>query len=133
MVSRGFGVMIVDNAAGEDPDFAEFMMDVLVTTSESVKRQPALIRRAVGALLKSNAWLLDHPAEQALPYMKPELARHDDAAILVGLQKTRLGIPRDGRVTERAVTLTQEFLRKIGALKTVIPYDQVVVHDFLPR
>jgi hypothetical protein len=65
--------------------------------------------------------------------MKSVLPRHDDSSILLGLQKTRLGIPRDGRVTERAVTLTQEFLRKIGALKTTIPYDQLVTNEFLPR
>ena len=130
-VARGFGVMVVDNSAGEDPDFAEFMMDVLVAPPATVKQRPALVGKVVRALLKSNAWLLDHPAEQAVPSMKPALARLDDALILAGLQKTRLGIPRDGRVTERAVTLTQEFLRKVGALKTVIPYDQLVTHEFL--
>jgi NitT/TauT family transport system substrate-binding protein len=132
-VSRGFGIMVVDNAAGEDPDFAEFMMDVLVTPSETISQRPELVRKVVRALLKSNAWLLDHPAEQGVPFMKPTLGRHDDTVILTGLQKTRLGIPRDGRVTERAATLTQEFLRKVGALKTVIPYDQLVTHEFLPR
>jgi len=130
-VARGFGVMVVDNSAGEDPDFAEFMMDVLVAPPATVKQRPALVGKVVRALLKSNAWLLDHPAEQAVPSMKPALARLDDALILAGLQKTRLGIPRDGRITERAVTLTQEFLRKVGALKTVIPYDQLVTHEFL--
>src|SRR6266851_5143263 len=64
-VARGFGVMIVDNSAGEDPDFAEFMMDVLMVPPESVKQRPDLIRKLVRALLKSNAWLLDHPAEEA--------------------------------------------------------------------
>jgi ABC-type nitrate/sulfonate/bicarbonate transport system substrate-binding protein len=131
--ARGFGFMVVDNSAGEDPDFAEFMMDVLMATPETVKQQPALVRKVVRALLKSNAWILDHPAEQAVPVMKPVLNRLDDAVILAGLQKTRLGIPRDGRVTERAVTLTQEFLRRIGALKTIIPYDQIVTNEFLPR
>jgi len=132
-VARGFGVMVVDNSAGEDPDFAEFMMDVLVAPPATLKQRPELVRKMVRALLKSSAWLLDHPADQAVPFMKPALGRIDDALILTGLQKTRLGIPRDGRVTERAVTLTQDFLRKIGALKTVIPYDQVVTHEFLPR
>ncbi|HMH52502.1 MAG TPA: ABC transporter substrate-binding protein [Candidatus Acidoferrum sp.] len=131
--ARGFGLMVVDNSAGEDPDFAEFMMDVLMATPETVKQQPALVRKVVRALLKSNAWILDHPAEQAVPVMKPVLSRLDDAVILAGLQKTRLGIPRDGRVTERAVTLTQEFLRRIGALKMSIPYDQIVTNEFLPR
>lgn len=132
-VARGFGVMVVDNSAAEDPQFAEFMMDVLMMTPETAKQQPALVRKMVRALVRSNAWLLDHPVEEALPFMKPVLNRLDDGVILAGLQKTKLGIPRDGRITERAVTLTQEFLRAVGALKTTIPYDQVVTNEFLPR
>jgi NitT/TauT family transport system substrate-binding protein len=132
-VARGFGVMVVDNSAGEDPDFAEFMMDVLMMTPETAKQQTALVRKVVRALLRSNAWMLDHPAEQALPFMKLVLKGLDDAVMLAGLQKTKLGIPRDGRVTERAVTLTQEFLRRVGALKATIPYDQIVTNEFLPR
>lgn len=131
--ARGFGVMVVDNSAGEDPDFAEFMMDVLLVPPDTIKQRPDLVRKLVRSLLRSNAWLLDHPAEEALPAMRPVLGRIDDAVILSGLQKVRLGIPRDGRVTERAVTLTQEFLRRVGAIKTVIPYDQVVSNEFLPR
>lgn len=131
--ARGLGVMVVDNSAGEDPDFAEFMMNVLMVTPDTVKQRPELVRKVVRALLRSNAWLLDHPVEQALPAMKPALSRLDDAVILEGMQKVRLGLARDGRITERAVTLTQEFLRRIGALKSVIPYDQVVTNEFLPR
>jgi NitT/TauT family transport system substrate-binding protein len=132
-VARGFGLMVVDNAAGDDPDFAEFMMDVLLAPPETLKQRPELVRKLVRALLKSNAWILDHPAEAALPAMKPVLSGLDDAVILAGIQKVRLGIPRDGRVTERAVTLTQDFLRRVGAIKSVIPYDQVVTNEFLPR
>ena len=132
-VARGLGVMVVDNSAGEDPDFAELMMDVLTVVPETVKHRPELVRKVVQALLRSNAWLLDHSAEEALPAMKPVLSRLDDAVILAGIEKVRLGIPRDGRITERAVTLTQEFLRRVGALKSVIPYDQVVTNEFLPR
>ncbi len=124
--------MIVDNSAGEDPDFDEFMMDVLLAPTATLKQKPELVRKVVRALLKSNVWLLDHPVEQALPFMKPALGRLEDGLILAGLQKTRLGIPRDGRITARAVTLTQDFLRKIGALKTIIPYDQLVTDEFLP-
>jgi NitT/TauT family transport system substrate-binding protein len=131
--ARGLGVMVVDNSAGEDPDFAEFMMDVLMVLPETAKQRPELVRKVVRALLRSNSWLLDHPAEEALPGMKPVLSGLDDAVILAGIQKVRLGIPRDGRITERAVTLTQEFLRRVGALKSVIPYDQVVTNEFLPR
>jgi NitT/TauT family transport system substrate-binding protein len=131
--ARGFGVMVVDNSAGEDPDFAEFMMDVLMVPPDAIKQRPELVRKVVRALLKANAWLLDHPAEQAVPAMKPVLSGLDDAIILAGIQKVRLGIPRDGRVTERAVTLTQEFLRRVGAIKSVIPYNELVSNEFLSR
>jgi NitT/TauT family transport system substrate-binding protein len=133
VVARGFGVMVVDNSIGEDPDFAEFMMDVVLVSPETVKQRPELIRKVVRALLKANAWLLDHPSEQAVSVMKPVLNRVENSVILAGLQKTRLGIPRDGRITERAVTLTQEFLRRVGTLKAPIPYDQIVTNEFLPR
>src|SRR5262245_6509265 len=111
-VARGFGVMVVDNSAGEDPDFAEFMMDVLLVPPATVARQGELVRKLVRALLRSSAWLLDHPAEQAVPFIKPALGQLDATLILAGLQKTRLGIPRDGRISERAVTSTERFLRK---------------------
>lgn len=131
--ARGFGVMVVDNSAGEDPDFAEFMMDVLLAPPTTLKQKPELVRKLVRALLRSNAWLLEHPAEEALPAMRQVLGRLDDAVILAGLRKVRLGIPRDGRVTERAVTLTQDFLRRVGAIKSVIPYEHIVTNEFLPR
>ena len=131
--ARGLGMMVVDNAAGEDPDFAEFMMDVLLMLPETVKQRPEVVRKVVRALLKSNAWLLDHSAEEALPAIKHVFNRMDDGVILAGIQKVRLGIPRDGRITERAVTLTQDFLRRIGAIKSVIPYNQLVNHEFLVR
>jgi ABC-type nitrate/sulfonate/bicarbonate transport system substrate-binding protein len=131
--ARGLGVMVVDNSAGEDPDFAEFMMDVLLMLPDTVKQRPDLVRKVVRALLRANVWLLDHPAEAALPAMKPVLGRIDDAVILAGIQKVRLGIPRDGRVTEQAVALTQEFLRRVGAIKSLIPYNQLVINEFLPR
>jgi len=65
--------------------------------------------------------------------MKPFLGRLDDTVILEGLQKTRLGIPRSLRISERAVTLTEDFLLRIGALKARIGYDKLVTNDFLPK
>ncbi len=52
---------------------------------------------------------------------------------LDGVRKTRLGIPRDARITEGAVALTEDFLIKIGALRARIPYDKLVTHEFLPK
>jgi sulfonate transport system substrate-binding protein len=132
-VARGFGLMVVDNAAGEDPDFAEFMMNSVIVHPEYLRQHGDTIRRFNRALVRASHWLLDHPAEDGVASMKPFLGRLDDAVILAGLRKTRLGIPRDPRISERAVALTEEFMLKIGAIKSRIPYDKLVSNDYLPR
>jgi NitT/TauT family transport system substrate-binding protein len=132
-VLRGIGVMIVDNAAGEDPDFAEFMMNAVTVHPEWAKQNPEVVRKVVRALLRGNAWIIDHSAEEAVPSMKPFLGRLDDRILIAGLSKVRLGIRRDGRITEQAVTLTQDFLKKIGHLKAPIPYAELVTNEYLPK
>jgi NitT/TauT family transport system substrate-binding protein len=132
-VARGFGVMVVDNAAGEDPDFAEFMMNSVIVHPDYLKSHGETIRAFNRALHKASLWLLDHPAEEGVASMKPFLGRLDDKVILEGLRKTRLGIPRSPRISEKSVQLTEEFLLKIGALKGRIGYDKLVSNDYLPR
>jgi len=132
-VARGFGLMVVDNAAGEDPDFGEFMMNAVVVHPDYLKSNGETIRKFNRALHKASTWLLDHPAEEAVASMKVFLGRLDDKVILEGLQKTRLGIPRTPRISERAVALTEDFMLKIGALKSRIGYDKLVTNDYLPR
>lgn len=132
-VARGFGLMIVDNAAGEDPDFSEFMMNAVVVHPEYLRTNGETIRKFNRALLKANRWLLDNPAEAGVASMKPFLGRLEDAVLLEGLRKTRLGIPRDGRISERAVSLTEDFMIKIGALKNRIPYEKLVTNEYLPK
>lgn len=132
-VARGFGLMVVDNAAGEDPDFAEFMMNAVITHPDYLKEKPDVVRKVLKALVKANGWLLDHPIEEAVGAMKPFLGRLDDKILLEGLRKTKLGIPRDPRITEKAVQVTEDFMIKIGALKNRIPYDKLVTNEYLPR
>ena len=132
-VARGIGVMIVDNAAGEDPDFSEFMMNSVHVHPDFAKERPETVRKFNRAVLKAGRWLIDNPVESALPSMKAFLGRLDDQVILSGFRKTRLGIPRDGRITERAFKLTQDFLIKIAALKGPLPYDAIVTHEYLPK
>jgi NitT/TauT family transport system substrate-binding protein len=132
-VLRGVGVMIVDNSAGEDPDFSEFMMIAVTVHPEWARQNGETVRKVVRALLRASAWVIDNTAEAAVPSMKPFLGRLDDKILLAGLAKVRLGVPRDGRITERAVTLTQDFLRKIGRLKTTIPYAELVTNEYLPK
>ncbi|MBI3637402.1 MAG: ABC transporter substrate-binding protein [Candidatus Rokubacteria bacterium] len=132
-VLRGYGVMIVDNAAGEDPEFAEFMMNSVLVHPDYAKQNPEIVRKVLRALVKANAYVLDQPIEKLVSSMKPFLGALDDKILSTGLAKVKLGIRRGGRITEQASTLTQDFMRKIGQLKTTIPYTELVTHEYLPK
>ena len=97
------------------------------------KANPEIIRKVTRALVRSNRWLAENPAEAAVASMKPFLGRLSDEIILSGLRKVRPGIPPDGRITQRPSKLTQDFMLKIVALKAPAPYEAFVTHDFLPR
>jgi ABC-type nitrate/sulfonate/bicarbonate transport system substrate-binding protein len=108
-------------------------MNAVTVHPEWAKQNPETVRKVIRALLRGNAWIIDNTAEAAVPSMKPFLGGLDDKILIAGLSKVRLGVPRDGRITERAVTLTQEFLKKIGHLKAPIPYAELVTNDYLPK
>jgi NitT/TauT family transport system substrate-binding protein len=132
-VSRGFGVMLVNNAMGEDPAFQEFMMVVLMVRPETAQQKPDLVRRAVRALVRANRWIREHRPEEGLPHVRASVPRLDPPVIEAGLRAVWHGIPADGRVTERAVDLTQDFMVKIGAVKEKFAYAALVSNDFLPK
>ena len=132
-VHRGFGVMLVNNAMGEDPAFQEFMMVVLMVRPETVQQKPDLVRRTVRALVRANRWIREHRPEEAVPHVRAFVPRLDPPVIEAALRAVREGVPADGKVTERAVDLTQDFMIKIGAVREKVPYAALVSNEFLPR
>ena len=132
-VYRGLGLMIVDNAAGEDPDSGEFMMNSIIVHPDYAAAHPETVGKVVRALIRANRWLVQNRPEVAVVSVRPFLGRLGDEMVLSGLKKMRLGVPLDGRITERANTLTQDFMIRIGALRAPIPYEALVTHEFLPK
>ena len=132
-VHRGFGFMLVDNAMGEDPAFHEFMMVVVMVRPEMAQQRPDLVRRTMRALVRANRWIREHKPEEALPHVRASVPRLEPPVIEAALKAVWHGIPPDGRVTERAVDLTQDFMLKVGAVKEKLPYAALVSNDFLPK
>src|ERR1041384_3778313 len=53
-ISRGFAIMFINNAKGEDPSIPEFLMENLVARPETLTRDPDLVRRMVRAMTRAN-------------------------------------------------------------------------------
>ena len=132
-VHRGFGVMLVNNAMGEDPAFQEFMMNAVMVRPEMAQQRPDLVRRMVRALVRASRWFREHKPEEGLPHVRAFVPRLDPPVVEAALRAVWHGVPADGKVTERAVELTQDFMLKIGAVKEKVPYAALVSNDFLPK
>ena len=134
-ISRGFAIMFLNNARGEDPSVPEFLMENLVVRPEMAQKNPGLVRRMAHALVKANRWALAGTPEQVVEALQPLpfLGKTDPAILLAGVRSTLPTLNPDGRATERAVQVTQEVLQQAGILKRRIPYTELISNEFLPK
>src|SRR5439155_550634 len=73
-IGRGFAIMLINNAKGEDPSIPEFLMENLIIRPETATKDPDLVRRMVRALTKANKWALQSTPEQVSDALKPSMA-----------------------------------------------------------
>jgi len=132
-IQRGFAIMFINNAKGEDPSISEFLMENLVARPETTKKDPDLVRRMVRALVKANKWALSSTPEQVTDALKPALGKTDPKILLAGVRSLMPTLSPDGRTTERSVQTTQEILDVAGLLKKRAAYSDIVTNEFLPK
>lgn len=132
-VARGFAVMFIDNARGEDPSLAEFLMENLMTRPEVIQKDPELVRKMVRALVRANQWALGAQPEEIAEALKPTLGKTPPGVLLAGIKSTLPALSRDGRTTEQAVKITEEVLEAAGILKKRPAFSEIVTNEFLPK
>jgi len=132
-ISRGFAMMFINNAKGEDPSIPEFLMEDLMVRPETVSKDPDMVRRMVRALTRANRWALQSTPEQVAEAIKPSLGQIPPDILMAGVKSVLPALSPDGRVSERSFQLTQEVLQQAGILKQRVSYSDVVSNDFLAK
>lgn len=132
-ISRGYAIMFINNAKGEDPSVSEFLMENLVVRPETLKKDPDLVRKMVRSLVRANKWALGSTPEQVADALRPTFAKTDPAIHLAGVRAVLPTLSQDGRTTERSVQATQDILEVAGLLKKRIAYADIVSNSFLPK
>ena len=130
-IQRGFAIMFIDNARGEDPAFTEFLMVNLITRPEVIEKSPDLVRRMSRALVRANQWARSAPVEEVAAALRPTFAQVDPAIHLAGVKAVLPAINADGRTTEHSFQVTQDVLEQAGLLKRRVPFTDVVNNDFV--
>jgi NitT/TauT family transport system substrate-binding protein len=132
-ISRGFAIMFINNAKGEDPSIPEFLMENLIARPETVAKDPDLVRRMVRALTKANRWAVASPPEQVADALKPFMAKTPPDLLLTGAAAVLPALSRDGRTSERSFQITQDVLEQAGLLKKRVSYADLVTNEFLAK
>jgi len=132
-ISRGFAIMFINNAKGEDPSIPEFLMENLVARPETVAKDGDLVRRMVRALVRANQWALKSTPEQVADALKPFMAATAADLLLSGVKSVLPALSPDGRTSERSFQVTQDILEQAGILKKRAPYAELVTNEFLAK
>ncbi len=132
-ISRGFAIMFINNAKGEDPSIPEFLMENLVARPETVAKDGDLVRRMVRALTRANQWALKSTPEQLADALKPALGKTSPDLLLAGAASVMPALSPDGRTSERSFQVTQDVLEQAGILKKRAPYSELVTNEFLAK
>src|SRR5215470_3730570 len=132
-VARGFAILLIDNARGEDPALAEFLQQVFVTRPDVIQKDPELVRKLVRALLRANQWALAAKPEEIADALQPSMGATPRDALMTGIKATVPAYSRDGRITERALKAAADVMEVAGILKKRPTLADVATNDFLPK
>jgi NitT/TauT family transport system substrate-binding protein len=132
-ISRGFAIMLINNAKGEDPSIPEFLMENLIIRPDTATKDPDMVRRMVRALTKANKWALQSTPEQVSDALKPSMETIKPDLLLAGVKSVLPALSSDGRTSERGVQITQDILEQAGILKKRVAYAEIVTNEFLAK
>ena len=132
-VARGYAILLIDNARGEDPALAEFLQQVFVTRPDVIQKDPELVRKLVRALLRANQWALAAKPEEIADALQPSMGATPRDALMTGIKATVPAYSRDGRITERALKAAADVMEVAGILKKRPMLADIATNDFLPR
>jgi len=132
-ISRGYAILLINNAKGEDPSIPEFLMENLIARPDTVAKEGDMIRRMVRALTRANQWALQNKPEQVADALKPSMTTIKPELLLAGVQAVLPALSKDGRISERSVQVTQDILEQAGILKKRIAVADVATNDFLMK
>jgi NitT/TauT family transport system substrate-binding protein len=132
-INRGFAIMLINNAKGEDPSIPEFLMENLIARPDTVAKDPDLVRRMVRALTRANQWAIKSTPEQVADALKPSMSATAPDLLLSGVKSVLPALSPDGRTSERSVQITQDILEQAGILKKRAAYSEIVTNEFLAK
>ena len=116
VVREGNGIIFINNASGEDPKLANFMMEGLWATPDFIKSNRDVVASAVKAYAKASAFILQSTPEEIARAVKPVLGSLGEAVLVDAITSIKPAISKTGKMEPGELEATQNVLALNGFL-----------------
>lgn len=132
-VDRGTAMMLFNLARGEDPELGEFMLENLLVRQEYARQHPDTVRRMVRALLQGSRYITDRSPEEITEVIETTpLGKFPRGVLLAAVASLKGAFPPHGRMSQRALDVTQKLMAAGGQLPRTFALLEVYTPEFLP-
>lgn len=131
MVRDGKAITFIDNAKGEDPKLANFMMEGLWATPDSIKSNRDVVAATVKAYAKASAFVASASPEEVARAVKPVLGGLGEAVLVDAIAGIKPAVSKSGRVDSNELESTQDVLALNGFLNKRFTTNEVFNGTFL--
>lgn len=132
-VDRGTAIMLFNLARGEDPELGAFMLENLLVRREYARQHPDTVRRMVRALLQGSRFITDRSPEEITEVLQPTpLGKFPRGVLLAAVASLKGAFPPHGRMSQRALDVTQRLMAVGGQLPQTFALLEVYTPQFLP-
>ncbi len=132
-VDRGYAIMLFNLARGEDPEIGEFLLENLLVRPDYARQERDVVRRTVRALLKGSRFIADRSPEEITEVIqKTPVGRFPKGVLLAGVASLKGAFPPHGRLSQRALDVTQKLMKDAGQLQRTFTLLEIYTPEFLP-
>jgi NitT/TauT family transport system substrate-binding protein len=131
--SRGKAIRFTNNAQGGDPNFDDFLFELVYARPDMLKEHPEKVKAFLRALFKSVNEILDSPPASHLAALKKRFGGVPDDVLMKSFENSKLAFTRNGKITPASVEKAGKFMIESGAIKKAATFDDVATNDFIPK
>lgn len=131
LVGQGKAITFINNARGEDPRLATFIMEGLWATPEFIQKEPDVVKRTVRALKSASDYIVANTPEQTAKVLTPSLGALGEEALLAGCRMAKDAVSKTGRFTQADLDASQAILEQNGFLKKAFKIEEIFDPQFV--
>lgn len=133
-VAKGYGVIMVDGATGDLPEFKNFVYETLTVNHKYAAEKPEMVRKMAKAIARANNFIIENP-EKTVSIMREFWPKLDPEVIKQSTMAVKETLTRNAVMDRAGIEAHGKFLFEAGFIKKLPPTEEgrFWTNKYLPR